>query len=1266
MSHGAGLYPRSNFVVRVAAMFITICLTMPATVILASGDTDYRPGEIIVQVADKADLDAVIADFSSTGLHDVRLLSRRMGIYLLEYDVGTMKAADHEQLLDNVRNHPRVLEAQFNHNVTRRATTPDDPGFGLQWGLNNTGQSGGTPDADIDAPEAWDLATGGTTELGEQIVVAIIDGGFDLTHEDIDYFKNTLEIPNNGIDDDGNGYIDDYDGWDVYGNDGSIPVDYHGTHVAGIAGAVGNNGTGVSGVNWGVKIMPVAGSSTVEATVIAAYGYVLEMRARYNETDGAAGAFVVSTNASFGVDYGNPANFPLWCGIYDSLGQQGILSAAATANIGMDIDVNGDVPTACASDFLVSVTNTTHNDLRNSGAAWGLTTIDLGAPGTSIYSTVPTSSYDYLTGTSMATPHVAGAIGFLYAVACPAMLQAYKDDPAAIALAMKDYLLDGTDPNASLAGQTVSGGRLNLFNSAQLVQTYPCGLTIQHTPLPNTRDTLNDYEVICRIYSDTSLDMGTLFLHYTIASIEYAEPLLTTGTIDEYHAFIPAQSPSTVIDYYLTAADDSGDADTTDVSSFRVIDYDVLIVPQISMDTVPKLDTAWHDFALTNNGVFNDEFTLAVSEETWTTTVFDASGATEISTTGVLAPEAVFDFRVRVLVPESMYGDTDSALVTATSLGDPGISASASVITISAGGPLSIPFFDSFAEATVDIGLWLITTGVEVNDIGLNEPTAPFSANFNGNPGGADTLMSHVIDLDGYAGLVLSYAYEQTGGGESPDPDDDLFVEYYNDLGQWQLVNQHLGADPDMTSFETVSFTLPADAYHSLFRIRIRNTATIGPYDDWFVDDVRIDYPAHISVTPEAISDVLNKPDSNYAEIAVTNIGQGTLGFNVALRRKLAPSRYTSAPARGTYPEGWRGMDLSKGEWDPRKGTDQTRASGGPDGFGYTWVDSDDPDGPAYTFEDITLTGTVVTSLSDDNSVGPFTLDFDFPCYGNLYNEIYISSNGMIGIGTDANLGDYTNDPIPTSDTPNRMLAWMWDDLNPTESGHSNAVHIHGNTERCIIQFSDYAEFGGAGAVTAQVVLFPNGTIEYRYASFTGGMVLDEATVGIENDDGTDGLEVVFNAAYLHDTLLVRFSSPALWLTVDPLNGLLTEGQSATLTAWYKSADLDTGYYYYEVEIRSNDPDPGDNPFVVPVTLQVTDCLCPYQSDYDADGFLTPLDLSGMIDVLFQGTTDPHDPGCPTTRSDFDCDQETTPLDLAGLIDHLYQSGPGPCDPCGE
>lgn len=436
---------------------------------LSAQDAHAIPNELLVQFLPGTDVLSYLDQHPE--IVRARTLSRRMEIYWFQLTSESEARLIHADL----HRHPTCLHAQWNHQVKNRgteATIPSDARFGDQWDKDNSGQSGGTPDADMDAPEAWDLTTGVTNVFGDTLVVAVIDDGFDLNHEDMDYHVNQNEIPGNGLDDDGNGYIDDVNGWNPNNNSGTITTDSHGTHVSGIAAAKGDNLLGIAGVSWGAKIMPVQVITTIEAEVVAGYDYVLNQRMLYDQTGGASGAYVVSTNASFGVNFGDPANYPIWCAIYDSLGEHGILSAVATMNIGQNVDVVNDVPSACPSPYMISVTNTTDVDARNSGAAFGTTTIDIGAPGTNIASTLPGNTYGFQTGTSMASPQVAGAVLMVHGGASPALYAQYLADPAGTSLLIKDFILQGVDSLPGLTGSTVSNGRLNLFGALSKMQDY--------------------------------------------------------------------------------------------------------------------------------------------------------------------------------------------------------------------------------------------------------------------------------------------------------------------------------------------------------------------------------------------------------------------------------------------------------------------------------------------------------------------------------------------------------------------------------------------------------------------------------------------------------------------------------------------------------------------------------------------------------------------------------------------------------------------------
>lgn len=345
---------------------------------------------------------------------------------------------------------PEVAYVEPNY-ILKAERTPDDPLYPDQWGFHNTGQTGGTVDADIDAPEAWELATG-----SHEVIVGIIDTGIDTTHPDLidNLWTNIAEyegVP--GVDDDGNGIIDDIhgarwiDGTGVATSGSPMDRHGHGTHVAGTIGATTNNASQVAGTCWQVRLMGLkflddsGYGSTADA--VSALEYAIDQGAHLTSNSWGGGGFSQA--------------------LYDTIaaaGAAGQLFIAAAGNDGSDNDTYPHYPSNYDLDNIISVASSTHTDSRSSFSNWGATSVDLAAPGSSILSTWTGGGTNTISGTSMATPHVSGVAALVLSSA------GTNVDP----LALKSWLMDSVDELPGWAGLTVTGGRLNAASALALAE----------------------------------------------------------------------------------------------------------------------------------------------------------------------------------------------------------------------------------------------------------------------------------------------------------------------------------------------------------------------------------------------------------------------------------------------------------------------------------------------------------------------------------------------------------------------------------------------------------------------------------------------------------------------------------------------------------------------------------------------------------------------------------------------------------------------------
>ncbi|CAG0955134.1 Thermophilic serine proteinase [Methanosarcinales archaeon] len=403
--------------------------------------SEHKPGELLVKYTKKlpkkdfenfykAQNMTLIKDYPGIGYHLIRVDESRL-----------------EKTIDSLSLSDKFEDAEPNY-IVKALKTPNDSRFNELWAMNNTGQTGGTPDADIDAPQAWDFSTG-----SKEVIVAVIDTGVDYTHEDLEsnMWTNPGEIPDNDLDDDNNGFVDDYYGWDfAYNDNDPMEGNFHGTHVSGTLGGAGNNNNGVAGVSWNTHIMAV----------------------KFLDDEG----FGWTSDAIDAINYATMMGADIMCngwggGRYSSAleaaiqaaDNAGILFVAAAGNEATNTDQNPHYPSSYDIPNVMSIAATDQNDILANFSNYGTLTVDIGAPGVDILSSVP-DGYASYSGTSMAAPHVSGAA---------ALLKAFN--PSLTHLDIKEILMNSVDPLPSLYGKTVTGGRLNVHKAITLGIVCPVG-----------------------------------------------------------------------------------------------------------------------------------------------------------------------------------------------------------------------------------------------------------------------------------------------------------------------------------------------------------------------------------------------------------------------------------------------------------------------------------------------------------------------------------------------------------------------------------------------------------------------------------------------------------------------------------------------------------------------------------------------------------------------------------------------------------------------
>jgi len=898
--------------------------------------------------------------------------------------------------------------------------------------------------------------------------------------------------------------------FDAIGDGSTTPTDthYHGTHVMGtITGLAPDDTIGVApGAQWiASNVINQGASGEFDSDVIASLQFM-------TDPDGDPGTIddvpdVVQN--SWGVNEGFSGYVDCdsrWWAAIDACEAAGVVLTWSAGNEGpgsQTLRSPADRATDAYNAFSVGSTlATAPYDISSfssrgpsgCGGAYA-TKPEIVAPGSDIYSAEPGGGYQYLSGTSMAGPHVAGVVALMRGA-----------NPGLDVITIKQILMDtATDLGPAGEEDTYGHGMVNAYEAVLAVMTgfgsVEGTVTDAGTTLP-----LADVTVVASAPGETSRSA------VTAADGSYGFMLPQGVWTLDFSAFgyIDASQSVTVVEDATTTADQALAAAPSAVLSGTV--YDDGGSP-LGGATVTALGTPVPPAVTDGTGAYS----LTLPAGTTYDVLAQAYGFGSDQASVVFNGATTQDFNLPTLIFENFES----------------------------GG------FLQFNWAQGGTLPWTID--------GANAFENTYSARSGAIDHSQTSELS--IELNVLAAGPIEFEYKvssESGYDFLRCSIDGVEQASWSGVVDWS----HYSAD--------------VSAGQHIFTWAYTKDGSVDANDDaaW------IDYVVFPTVTPPAYPDLMVDPLSLAATLAPGETAQLTIDLDNLGDGELV---WTATGAANPLPSAtvYEGLDLPKGAADTRPGRSPLLGSGGPDGFGYNWIDSDDPAGPVFDWVDISGIGTP-QSFGDDDSQS-FALPFTFNFYGVDYTSVNVCSNGFLNFA--ASSTDYSNDPIPASTAPNALVAVLWDDLNPSSAG-TIYTYADASNGRFIVQWDGVPYYSTSDYQTFQAILNQDGSIVCQYLDVSDRA---SATYGIENTVGDDGLEVAYNAAYAVNGLAVAYATeplPEPWLTLPPAGGTVPSGQSATITVDLNATDLIEGVYDGSVTIGSNDPDAPVT--VVPVTLTVT------------------------------------------------------------------------------